>query len=245
MDELMSIEKKAVIYSGKAKSLFATNDPDLVIVEFRDDTTAFDGVKHEKLADKGEINNHISTYIMQALAAAGVPTHFKEMISPTEAIVRRLTMIPLENVIRNITAGGLCRRLGVTPGMKLNPPLYELFLKSDELHDPLVNENHAISFGWATREQLDEMRLLTFRINDVLTDIFDKAGMILVDAKYEFGIGSDGKIYLGDEVSPDSCRIWDKETQEPLDKDRFRQDLGNVVGSYKHIAELLGAVTKK
>ncbi|MCB1827263.1 MAG: phosphoribosylaminoimidazolesuccinocarboxamide synthase, partial [Coxiellaceae bacterium] len=132
-----------------------------------------------------------------------------------------------------------------TSGMKLNPPLHELFLKNDELHDPLVNENHAISFGWATKDQIDEMRQMTFKINEVLADVFDKAGMVLVDAKYEFGIGSDGKMYLGDEVSPDSCRIWDKVTHEPLDKDRFRQDLGNVVGSYKHIAELLSAAHKK
>ena len=240
----MVIEKKEALYSGKAKSLYATNDPDLLIAEFRDDTTAFDGVKHEKLADKGEVNNHISAYIMQALEAAGVRTHFKEIISPTESVVRRLKMIPLENVIRNIAAGSLCRRLGVTSGMKLEPPLYELFLKNDELHDPLVNENHAISFGWATRSQLDQMRAMTFKINEVLSDVFDKAGMVLVDAKYEFGIDANGNICLGDEVSPDSCRIWDKVTHEPLDKDRFRQDLGNVVGSYKHIAELLGAAAK-
>lgn len=237
----MTIEKKEEIYSGKAKSLFATNDPDLLIAEFRDDTTAFDGVKHEKLAHKGEVNNHISAYIMQALKKAGVPTHFKEILSPTESVVRRLTMIPLESVIRNIAAGSLCRRLGVTSGMKLDPPLYELFLKNDALHDPLINENHAISFGWANREQLDQMRAMTFKINEVLSEVFAQAGMVLVDAKYEFGVGSDGKIYLGDEVSPDSCRIWDKVTHEPLDKDRFRQDLGNVVGSYQHIAELLGA----
>lgn len=240
----MSIEKKELLYSGKAKSLFNTNDPDWLIAEFRDDTTAFDGVKREKLADKGEVNNHISAYIMEALEAAGVPTHFKEMISPTESVVRRLKMIPLESVVRNIAAGSLCRRLGVTSGMQMNPPLYELFLKNDELHDPLINDNHAISFGWATAEQLEQMKKMTLKINEVLTRVFDQAGMVLVDAKYEFGVGSDGKMYLGDEVSPDSCRIWDKVTHEPLDKDRFRQDLGNVVGSYQHIAELLGAAAK-
>lgn len=240
----MTIEKKELLYSGKAKSLYSTNDDDLLIADFRDDTTAFDGVKREKLANKGSVNNHISAYIMKALEDAGVRTHFKEMISPTETLVRRLKMIPLESVIRNIAAGSLCRRLGITSGMELNPPLYELFFKNDELHDPLVNEGHAISFGWAVSEQLHEMRAITFKVNDVLKNLFSQAGLVLVDAKYEFGIGSDGKMYLGDEVSPDSCRIWDKVTHEPLDKDRFRQDLGNVVGSYQHIAELLGAVNK-
>ena len=241
----MSIEKKEILYSGKAKSLYATNDPELVITEFRDDTTAFDGVKHEKLADKGEINNHISAYIMKTLVDAGIPTHFVEMLSPTECVVHRLKMIPLESVVRNVAAGSLCRRLDITSGISLNPPLYELFLKNDELHDPLVNENHAIRFGWATREQLDRMRELTFEINEVLLDLFNKAGLLLVDAKFEFGMGSDGQVYLGDEISPDSCRIWDKTTHEPLDKDRFRQDLGNVVASYKRIAELLGVATEK
>ncbi len=236
----MTLNKKEVIYEGKAKSLYATDDPNLLIAEFRDDTTAFDGLKHEKLTHKGEVNNRISAYIMKILEEAGVATHFKEIISPTESIVRCLKMIPLESVIRNIATGSLCRRLGVDSGMKMNPPLYELFLKNDALHDPLINEDHATHFGWATQEQLNTMRRMTFEINQVLSDLFDRSGMILVDAKYEFGVSSDGKIYLGDEVSPDSCRIWDKTTHKPLDKDRFRQNLGNVVGSYQHIAELLG-----
>jgi len=236
----MSISKLEALYSGKAKSLFTTDEKDLLIVEFRDDTTAFDGVKHEKLANKGVVNNQINAHIMQALQKAGIPTHFVELLSPNEAVVRRLKMIPLESVIRNVAAGSLCRRLGVTSGMQLKPALYELFLKNDELHDPLVNDNHAISFGWAQQDQLDRMKELTFKINDILIDLFAKAGLLLVDAKYEFGVGSDGKIYLGDEISPDSCRIWDTVTHEPLDKDRFRKDLGNVVASYQLIAEHLG-----
>lgn len=236
----MSIEKKDLLYSGKAKSLYTTNKEDLLISEFRDDTTAFDGVKREKLANKGVVNNQISAHIMKVLEAAGVPTHFVETISANETVVRRLKMVPLESVIRNVAAGSLCRRLGVTSGMQLDPPLYELFLKNDELHDPMINDNHAISFGWATQDQLDKMCELTFKINEVLSDLFKKAGLLLVDAKYEFGVGSDGKMYLGDEISPDSCRIWDKVTHEPLDKDRFRKDLGNVVGSYQVIAEHLG-----
>lgn len=236
----MNPNKLDILYSGKAKSLFNTDQKDLLIVDFRDDTTAFDGVKHEKLSNKGMVNNQINAHIMKILQEAGVPTHFVETISPHEAIVKRLKMIPLESVIRNVAAGSLCRRLGVTPGIQLTPPMYELFLKNDELHDPMVNENHAISFGWALQDQLDRMEALTFKINEVLTPLFDKAGLLLVDAKYEFGVGSDGEIYLGDEISPDSCRIWDKATNESLDKDRFRKDLGNVVGSYQVIAEHLG-----
>ena len=236
----MNIQKAALLYSGKAKSLYETDKPDYLITEFRDDTTAFDGIKHEKLANKGVVNNQINAHIMQALQNAGVPTHFVEMISPNETVVRHLKMIPLESVIRNVAAGSLCRRLGVTSGIHLDPPLYEIFLKNDELHDPLVTNNHALSFGWATQEQLDSMCELTFKINEVLTGLFADAGLLLVDAKYEFGIGDDGKMYLGDEISPDSCRIWDKVTHEPLDKDRFRKDLGNVVGSYQLIAEHLG-----
>ncbi len=236
----MAVQKRELLYSGKAKSLFNTDQEDLLISEFRDDTTAFDGVKREKLANKGSVNNQINAHIMQVLQKAGVPTHFKEILSPNECVVRRLKMIPLESVIRNVAAGSLCRRLGVTSGIQLDPPLYELFLKNDELHDPLVNENHAISFGWATQAQMDRMQELTFKINEILTQLFVKAGLLLVDAKYEFGEGSDGEIYLGDEISPDSCRIWDKVTHEPLDKDRFRKDLGNVVASYQLIAEHLG-----
>ena len=236
----MTVKKLELLYSGKAKSLFTTDQKDLLIAEFRDDTTAFDGIKKEALSKKGEVNNQINARIMQVLEEAGIPTHFVETLSPTEAVVRRLKMIPLESVVRNVAAGSLCRRLGVTSGMQLDPPLYELFLKNDELHDPLVNENHAIGFAWATAEQLQRMEALTFEINTVLTKLFSDVGLLMVDAKFEFGVGSDGEIYLGDEISPDSCRIWDKVTHEPLDKDRFRKDLGNVVGSYQIIAEKLG-----
>lgn len=236
------VVKKNLLYSGKAKSMYETDDPALLITEFRDDTTAFDGAKHEKLTNKGVVNNQISTYIMQALEEAGVPTHFEKLISPTEALVKRLTMIPLECVVRNIAAGSLCRRLGIESGKKLNPPLYELFLKNDALHDPMVNENHALSFGWATQKQLDRMRALSLKINEVLSNLLARGKMILVDAKYEFGfIGDD--IYLGDEISPDSCRIWDADTHETLDKDRFRKDMGRVVESYEIVAHRLGIPT--
>jgi len=176
---------------------------------------------------------------MTALESKGIATHFQGLVSDTECLVKRLAMIPVECVIRNVATGSLCRRLGVQNGLKLHPPLYELFLKNDELHDPLINEDHAISFGWASQESLDQMRDLTFKINDVMRDLFSDAGLILVDAKFEFGI-SDGKIYVGDEISPDSCRIWDALTQEPLDKDVFRKDLGDVVEAYFQVADRLG-----
>lgn len=236
----MSVTQKEAIYEGKAKTMYATDDPELLIADFRNDTSAFDGVKKAKLDDKGLVNNLISAHIMTYLGEHGVPTHFVEQLSPQQCVVKKLRMIPVECIIRNVAAGSLCRRLGITEGLALDPPLFELFYKNDELHDPMINRDHALNFGWATKEELDEMRQLTLQINELLKTLFANAGLQLVDSKYEFGVGSDGKIYLGDEISPDSCRIWDAQTQEILDKDRFRKDMGGVVESYKAIAERLG-----
>jgi phosphoribosylaminoimidazole-succinocarboxamide synthase len=236
----MALTKQKLLYSGKAKNLYTTEQADLLIVEFRDDTTAFNGEKLEQLAEKGRVNNQISTYIMQQLMAAGVKTHFVEYLSPTEVVVKRLKMIPLESVIRNMAAGSLCRRLGIEAGLAIDPPLFELFLKSDALGDPMINRHHAVAFNWATDEQIDKIHTISLQINQVLKAIFVKAGMTLVDSKYEFGVDEAGGIYLADEISPDSCRIWDAETKEILDKDRFRQDMGSVVESYKVIAQKLG-----
>ncbi|MDF1796248.1 MAG: phosphoribosylaminoimidazolesuccinocarboxamide synthase [Coxiellaceae bacterium] len=235
----MEYEKGELLYSGKAKSLYKTNHPGYLISEFRDDTSAFDGVKLAKLANKGRINNQISSLIFERLQQAGIPTHFVKHLSDRDMLVKHLTMIPLESVMRNMAAGSLCKRLGIEEKTPLDPALYEIFLKDDELHDPLVTENHALSFGWATREQLDQMKSLTAQINDVLSSLFADAGMMLVDAKYEFGVDTEGNVCLGDEISPDSCRIWDAKTQERLDKDRFRRDLGGVVESYQIIADRL------
>lgn len=232
------LSKQKLFYSGKVKSMYETNDPKFLIAEFRDDITAFDGEKHQKLIRKGVVNNQINAYIMQALKEAGVPTHFESVVSPHAAMVRRLKMIPIECVVRNIAAGSLCRRLGIENGFRLNLPLYELFLKNDALHDPMINENHALSFGWVKQVQLDRMKALSLKINNILFSLFSNAGLILVDAKYEFGT-SNGKVYLGDEISPDSCRIWDTKTKESLDKDRFRKDLGRVIESYEEIAHRL------
>mgnify|MGYP002624809832 CR=1 FL=1 len=229
-----------MVYSGKVKSLYLTDDDALLLAEFRDDTTAFDGEKHEKLSHKGAVNNQISAFIMELLSEKGVPTHFVKLISDNECIVKRLKMIPLESVVRNIAAGSLCRRLGIESKQKLDPPLYEIFLKNDELHDPMVTDNHALSFGWATKHELERMQALSLEINSILRAAFEEVGLILVDAKYEFGVDSNGDVCLGDEISPDSCRIWDAKTHETLDKDRFRKNMGNVVSSYQEIAHRLG-----
>lgn len=233
------MEKREELYRGKAKSVFATNDEDRLILYFRNDTSMMDGEKIEQLERKGEINNRFNAFIMQKLEEAGIPTQFDTLLSTNESVVKKLQMIPVECVIRNYAAGSLVRRLGVEEGITLNPPVYELFLKNDKLHDPIINESVAITFGWASIEQLMRMRELTFQVNDVLRKLFDKAGLILVDFKLEFGLFH-GEIVLGDEFSPDGARLWDKETRKKLDKDRFRQGLGGVVEGYIEVAERLG-----
>ena len=233
------MKKRKELYTGKAKSVFTTDDPDLMVMEFRNDTSAFDGKKLAKLDRKGMVNNKFNAHIMGLLEKVGVPTHFVSLVSDTESLVKRLEMIPLECVIRNVAAGSLTRRLGIPEGTDLNPPTFELFLKDDSLHDPMVNEYHVRSFGWSDDKTLEKMTALTFAVNDVLQKIFDDAGMVLVDYKLEFGLFN-GEVLLGDEISPDGCRIWDKETREKLDKDRFRQDLGNVIESYELVGRRLG-----
>ena len=233
------MEKREELYAGKAKSVYRTDNPERFVLVFRDDTSAFDGEKKEQLNRKGMVNNKFNAFIMEKLEAAGVPTHFEGLLSSTESLVKKLDMIPVECVVRNVSAGSLCRRLGVAEGQELNPPTYELFLKNDALHDPMVNESLAVSFGWAATEELDQMKALTYRVNDVLKALFDQAGMLLVDYKLEFG-RSEGKIVLGDEFSPDGCRIWDKETRKKMDKDRFRQGLGEVIETYEEVGRRLG-----
>ncbi|MBE02210.1 phosphoribosylaminoimidazolesuccinocarboxamide synthase [Marinobacter lutaoensis] len=233
------MEKREELYSGKAKSVYRTDDPDRFVLVFRDDTSAFDGQKKEQLQRKGMVNNKFNAFIMETLEAAGIPTHFEGLLSDTESLVKKLDMIPVECVVRNVAAGSLCRRLGVEEGRELNPPTFELFLKNDELHDPMVNESLAISFGWATEAELARMKELTFRVNEVLKKLFDDAGMLLVDYKLEFG-RSGGQVVLGDEFSPDGCRIWDKETRKKMDKDRFRQSLGGVIEAYEEVGRRLG-----
>ena len=233
------MQKRHELYSGKAKSVFSTSDQDLMVLVFRNDTSAFDGKKVEQLDRKGAVNNQFNAWIMEKLEAAGIPTHHEKLLSANESLVKRLEMIPLESVVRNIAAGSICRRLGIEEGIDLDPSTYELFLKNDALGDPMVNDFHAASFGWATADQLSEMRDLSFEVNLVLKKLFREAGILLVDYKLEFGT-HDGKMYLGDEFSPDGCRLWDLETREKLDKDRFRQDLGDVIESYEVVGRRLG-----
>ncbi|MBE0509156.1 MAG: phosphoribosylaminoimidazolesuccinocarboxamide synthase [Chromatiales bacterium] len=233
------MEKRAELYAGKAKSVFLTDDPDYLVLQFRNDTSAFDGEKVEQLDRKGMVNNKFNAFIMQTLQAAGIPTHFERLLGDDEALVKRMAMIPVECVVRNIAAGSIVRRLGVQDGMDLNPPTFEFFLKNDALHDPMVNDYHIRTFGWASDEDVAQMKALTFRVNEVLKKLFDDAGMLLVDYKLEFG-RFHGQVILGDEFSPDGCRLWDKQTRNKLDKDRFRQGLGGVVEAYEEVASRLG-----
>lgn len=233
------MEKREELFTGKAKSVFRTDDPDLMVMWFRNDTSAFDGEKKEKLDRKGMVNNKFNAFIMEKLEAAGVPTHFEKLLSDEESLVKSLEMIPVECVVRNLAAGSISRRLGIEEGTELNPPTFEFFLKNDDLHDPMINESHIETFGWATTEQVEKMKELTFKVNDVLKKLFLDAGMLLVDYKLEFGMAK-GQVVLGDEFSPDGCRIWDAETRDKLDKDRFRQGLGGVVEAYEHVGKRLG-----
>ncbi len=234
------MQKKDELYRGKAKTVFHTDDENLLILEFRNDTSAFDGEKIEQLDRKGEVNNKFNHFIMNHLEQAGIKTQVNALISDTESVVKKLDMIPVECVVRNVAAGSLCRRLGVEEGLTLNPPTFEFFLKNDALHDPMINDYHIVSFGWATEDQINTMKSLTFKLNEVLTALFDQGDMILVDYKLEFGVDVDGNIVLGDEFTPDGCRLWDKETRNKMDKDRFRQGLGSVVETYIEVAGRLG-----
>ena len=235
------MKKLTELYSGKAKSVYATDDADCVVMEFRDDTSAFDGRKIVQLARKGRVNNKFNAFIMEKLSAAGVPTHFERLLSDNEVLVKKLQMIPVECVVRNIAAGSLCKRLGITEGQELNPPTLEFFLKNDALHDPMINEYHIRSFGWATDDEVAVMKELTFRANNVLKTLFVNVGILLVDYKLEFGRFHD-TVILGDEFSPDGCRLWDATTRKKLDKDRFRQDLGDVIEGYEEVARRLGVM---
>ena len=233
------MNKRDELIVGKAKTVYTTDDPDKMILHFRNDTSAFDGEKIEQLDRKGMVNNRFNAFIMQKLEQAGIPTHFESILSDQESLVKRLDMLPIECVVRNIATGSLVKRLGVEDGLELSPPTFEFFLKNDELHDPMINDYHIISFKWATQQDIDKMKELTFKVNDVLKKLFLDAGMLLVDYKLEFG-NYKGKLYLGDEFSPDGCRLWDADTRKKLDKDRFRQGLGGVVEAYEEVAHRLG-----
>ena len=233
------MEKRQELYAGKAKRVYKTDDDDFVILSFRDDTSAFDGEKVEQLSRKGEVNNKFNAFVMEYLQKSGIPTHFERLLNANESLVKSMEMMAVECVVRNVASGSLCRRLGVEDGLELSPPVFEFFLKNDALHDPMINEYHIETFGWAKAEDVTIMKALTFKVNDALQKLFSDAGMILVDYKLEFGLFK-GEVILGDEFSPDGCRLWDAETRKKLDKDRFRQGLGGVIEAYEEVALRIG-----
>lgn len=233
------MQKQALLYTGKAKSVYETDNPDYLILHFRNDASAFNGEKIAQLDRKGRVNNRFNSFIMNKLADAGIETHFERELSDDEVLVKRLKMIPVECVVRNYAAGGIAKRLGLAEGLPLMPPTFELFYKDDKLGDPMLAPSTAIALGYATSDELEQMSVITHKVNDVLSCIFDEAGLMLVDFKLEFGLFH-GRVVLGDEFSPDGCRLWDKETKKKLDKDRFRQGLGDVVEGYEEVARRIG-----
>ena len=229
------MEKKEQLYEGKAKKVFATDDANLVIVDYKDDATAFNGEKKGTITGKGVINNVMSNHMFQLLEQQGVPTHFVEQLSERETLVKKVSIVPLEVIIRNISAGSFAKRFGVEEGIVFDEPTIEFSYKNDELGDPLMNAYHAIALKAATSEEIETIKAMAFKVNEVMKQYFDTLNVILVDFKLEFGKTADGKIVLADEISPDTCRLWDKTTKEKLDKDRFRRDMGGVEEAYQEI----------
>ncbi len=238
--------RRKKIYEGKAKIIYEGTEPGTFIQYFKDDATALNGKKHAVIAGKGVLNNRISAHLMTKLEGIGIPTHFIRSINMREQLVRSVEIIPIELVMRNIAAGSLCKRLGLDEGTILRKPLVEFYYKKDELNDPLIGEDHIVTFGMADPYELEEMVSMAWRVNDYLSGLFSGIGLKLVDFKLEFGRiwGEHGELYilLADEISPDNCRLWDAKTNKKLDKDRFRQDLGDVVEGYQYIAERLGLI---
>ena len=235
------MEKLNQLYEGKAKRVYATEDPELLIVSYKDDATAFNGLKKGTIAGKGVINNQMSNRLMARLADAGVPTHFVQELNDRETLVRRVEIVPLEVIVRNIAAGSFSKRYGVPEGVVFARPTVEFSYKNDDLGDPLLNTDHALAIGLATEEEIAAIRKYALAVNDFLRAFWAEAGITLVDFKLEFGRTGDGTIILADEISPDTCRLWDSKTQEKLDKDRFRRDMGGVEEAYQEIMRRLNA----
>lgn len=233
------MEKKEFLYEGKAKQIYATEDPEKIIIHYKDDATAFNGVKKAQIDHKGFLNNEISFIIFKKLEQAGVKTHLVEKLNDRDQLCRKVSIIPLEVIVRNYIAGSMSKRLGVEEGTKPDNVIYEICYKNDALNDPLINDHHAVALKVATYDELHCIYEMTKKINEVMIDMWDQLGIILVDFKIEFGRTSDGEIVLADEISPDTCRLWDKITLEKLDKDRFRRDLGNVEDAYQEILKRL------
>lgn len=233
------MEKRAQMYEGKAKKVYATDDPTMVIVSYKDDATAFNGLKKGTIAGKGVINNKMSNFLMQILEKEGVKTHFVEELSERETLVKKVSIVPLEVIIRNISAGSFAKRYGVEEGVVFEAPTIEFSYKNDDLGDPLLNEYHALALKLATKAEIEQIKSMAFQVNATLKEYFKKLNVTLVDFKLEFGKTVDGEIVLADEISPDTCRFWDSTTGEKLDKDRFRRDLGGVEGAYQEMMRRL------
>ncbi|MBP3703112.1 MAG: phosphoribosylaminoimidazolesuccinocarboxamide synthase [Lachnospiraceae bacterium] len=236
------MEKKEMLYEGKAKKVYATDREDVCIVDYKDDATAFNGLKKGTIAGKGVINNRMTNYLFKKLEEVGVPTHFVEELSDRETAVKKVSIVPLEVIVRNVAAGSFSKRLGIEEGKELLCPTLEFSYKDDDLGDPLINDYFAIAIGAATREEIDTITKYTFMVNDFLKKFFAECGIELIDFKIEFGKTKDGEIILADEISPDTCRFWDIKTREKLDKDRFRRDLGGVEDAYNEVAKRIGLI---
>ena len=234
-----NIVKKEQLYEGKAKKVFATNDPDLVIVDYKDDATAFNGEKKGTIAGKGVINNKMTNFMFKMIEKEGVPTHLVEEISDRETIVKKVSIVPLEVIIRNVAAGSFSKRMGVEEGKQLLCPILEFSYKNDDLGDPFINDYYALALGIATQEEIDTIAKYAFKVNEFMVKFFKGLNIDLIDFKIEFGKTSDGTIILADEISPDTCRFWDSTTHEKLDKDRFRRDMGGVEEAYQEIMKRL------
>ena len=233
------MEKKELLYEGKAKKVYTTENPDVLIVDYKDDATAFNGVKKGTIVGKGVVNNRMTNHIFKMLQEKGIPTHFIEELSDRETAVKKVEIVPLEVIVRNVAAGSFSKKLGIEEGFRLLSPTLEFSYKNDELGDPMINDYYAVAIGAATREEIDKITELVFKINEILVDYFKSIKVDLIDFKVEFGRYK-GQIILADEISPDTCRFWDSETHEKLDKDRFRRDLGHVEEAYEEIYRRIG-----
>ena len=233
------MEKKELLYEGKAKKVYTTENPDVLIVDYKDDATAFNGVKKGTIVGKGVVNNRMTNHIFKMLEEKGIPTHFIEELSDRETAVKKVEIVPLEVIVRNVAAGSFSKKLGIEEGFRLLSPTLEFSYKNDELGDPMINDYYAVAIGAATREEIDKITELVFKINEIMVDYFKIIKVDLIDFKLEFGRYK-GQIILADEISPDTCRFWDSETHEKLDKDRFRRDLGHVEEAYEEIYRRIG-----